>query len=85
MVNISLLHRVKMDKAATPYSETGSAGPRRTLLGLSTATAVLNVIFLVAGAVIAAIIDQGTYVGEPGKPMGKLHKEGTITVQRTYV
>ncbi|KAK0277234.1 hypothetical protein LTR91_000306 [Friedmanniomyces endolithicus] len=82
MVNLSLQHRVKFEKQATLLSETSHDGPHTALLGLAAAIAVLNVLFLVNGAVIAAIIDW-TWYRETGLSHQSWYKDDSIDVERT--
>ncbi|TKA48990.1 hypothetical protein B0A54_01066 [Friedmanniomyces endolithicus] len=77
MVNLSLQHRVKFEKQATLLSETSHDGPNTALLGLAAAIAVLNVLFLVNGAVIAAIIDW-TWYRETGLSHQSWYKDDSI-------
>jgi len=83
MVNLSLQYRVKFEKQATLLSETSHDGPHTALLGLAAAIAVLNVLFLVNGAVIAAIIDW-TWYRETGLSHQFWYKDDSIDVERTY-
>jgi hypothetical protein len=81
MVNLSLGHRAKLERQATLLSESMNDGPRKAMFGVSAVLVVLNFAFLVMGTFIAARIDYGWY-GKPGGPPEKMHKEGTIVVDR---
>ncbi|KAK1081225.1 hypothetical protein LTR33_004875 [Friedmanniomyces endolithicus] len=81
MVNLSLQHRVKFEKQATLLSEASHEGPHTALFGLAAAIAVLNVLFLVDGAVVTGIIDY-SWSQVPGAPSRSWYKDDSITVDR---
>lgn len=83
MVNLSLQHRVKLEKQASLFSEANNETPRRTLLAVAATLAVLNVLFMIAGAVLAGIIDFSWYPG-PGS-QGSWYKDENVKVNRAYV
>ncbi|KAK3626907.1 hypothetical protein LTR56_019533 [Elasticomyces elasticus] len=66
MVNLSLKHRVKFEKEATPLDESNHEGSQRVLFALSAAVTVFNVLFLIAGAVTSGIIDYSWFEGNRG-------------------
>ncbi|KAK3074796.1 hypothetical protein LTR53_002462 [Teratosphaeriaceae sp. CCFEE 6253] len=74
MVHLSLQHRVKPGRQATLLSETSSDGPHTALLGLSAAIAAFNVLFFIAGAVMAGLIDYSW--------SGDFHRDGRIHAQK---
>lgn len=84
MVNLSLKHRVKMEKSATPFDESnlGHDGKQKVLFGLSAVIALFNILFLTAGAVTVALIDR-SWVQEAGEPHHFGFKDGSITTERT--
>ncbi|KAK3075156.1 hypothetical protein LTR53_001767 [Teratosphaeriaceae sp. CCFEE 6253] len=74
MVHLSLQHRVKPGRQATLLSETSSDGPHTAHLGLSAATAAFNVLFFIAGTVMAGLIDYSW--------SGDFHRDGSIHAQK---
>ncbi|KAK1068262.1 hypothetical protein LTR12_001206 [Friedmanniomyces endolithicus] len=81
MVNLSLQHRVKFEKQATLLSEASQNGSHAALFGLAAAIAVLNILFLVNGAVIAGIINW-TWYHETGSSHQSWYKDDSIDVER---
>lgn len=84
MVNLSLQHRVKLERQASLLSEVSNETPRRIMLGIAATIANINVLFVIAGAVLADIIDYSWYHG-PGAPESGWYRDEHVVVNRAYV
>lgn len=80
MVNLSLAHRVKLQRGASLYSESANEGTKKTLLGVSAALAVCNVLFFIAGAMMTGIIDHSWYTA----PESTQSNDSGIHANRLY-
>jgi len=82
MVHLSLKHRVKLGRTATLLSETSDDGPHMPLLGLSAAIAMFNILFFIAGAVMAGILDYSWYSNPRPGESSAWHKDPSIEAQK---
>ena len=84
MVELSLAHRVRMDRRASVLGEEGtSSGRNGTLFAVRSGIALLSFVYFIIGIVLATTMNY-TWDGAEGSRPAEWYEKGSVTGHRVY-